>query len=192
MFSKNFFDWLAIVLPLGGIALSWWSFRFGEEGATPDALVDYFTTDIEAETLGRGIRYRARLSARMLFTAGALLLAAAVPMGAAGNHATDRINMFAISGYLILVFTAIYMGVSTIQILHARRRDAFGMYFTKDMTYLYDMKTTEQIYFRLNPMPLWSLPNRNWFRTRKMPDIHEVFQKAGRAQAHDDTQAGVS
>ena len=35
--SKDLYDALAFVLPLLGLGFSWWSFQFGEGGATPDS-----------------------------------------------------------------------------------------------------------------------------------------------------------
>jgi hypothetical protein len=32
----------------------------------------------------------------------------------------------------------------------------------------------------LNPMPPWSLPDRNWFASRKLPDINDVFAHAAK------------
>jgi hypothetical protein len=167
-----------------GIALSWWSFRFAEEGATPDTWTDFGSAiDIEQEGLQKGMRYRARLCARALFAGGALLLAAAVPMGAAASHVQDRVNLSAITGFAIIAFTVAYIVVQAAQIWKDRRRDAFGLYYTKDMFFLYDEKKTAELYYALNPMPFWSLPDRNWFASRKRPSIHEVFDKAAKKAA---------
>jgi hypothetical protein len=179
--SKELYDWLAALLPLAGIALSWWSFRFAEDGATPDTWTDFGSSiDIEQESLQKGMRYRARLCARALFAAGALLVAAAVPMGAATSHVQDRVNLSAITGFGIIAFSVGYIVLQAVKIWRARRSDAFQLYYTKDMFFLYDENKTASLYYALNPMPFWSLPDRNWFASRKRPNIDDVFAKAAK------------
>ncbi|HEV2740628.1 MAG TPA: hypothetical protein VGU66_18855 [Candidatus Elarobacter sp.] len=186
--SKDLYDWLAALLPLGGIALSWWSFRFAEDGATPDTWTDIGSSiDIEQESLQKGMRYRARLSARALFAAGALLVAAAVPMGAAATHVQERVNFSAIAGFLIIAFSAGYIVMQAIKIWRDRRRDAFGLYYSKDMFSWYDESKTAELYYALNPMPFWSLLDRNWFASRKRPNIDDVFANAAKTASPQDT-----
>jgi hypothetical protein len=173
------FEWLAGTLPLCGIALSWWSFRFAEEGATPDAPMEYGRyIDIVEQDLKRGMRDRARRCARMLFGAGALLLAAAVPMGAASAPLQGDVNLPAIGGFTIIACAAIYIVFEVLNLWKSRRDDAFNLYYSKDMFYLYDRNKTAQVYFDLNPMPVWSLLDRNWFLSRKLPDIDEIAARA--------------
>jgi hypothetical protein len=184
MQSQELFDLLAGVLPLGGIALSWWSFRFAEEGATPDAWPSLGTGfDFEQESLEKGLRHRARWSARVLFAAGALLLAAGVPMGSAGMHVQNQVNFPAIGAFAIVTLAILYGAVEASKIWRARRKDAFWLYYNKDMFFLYDEKKTAEIYYALNPMPFWSLPNRNWFASVKVPDIDVVARRAPKTQA---------
>jgi hypothetical protein len=192
--SKELFDWLAALLPLAGIGLSWWSFRFAEQGATPDSLSDPGSAiiDVEQEILQKGMRYRARWCARVLFAAGALLLAAAVPMGAAAAHLGDRVNLSAITGFAIIAFAGGYIGIQAIKLWKSRRRDAFGIYYSKDMFFLYDEKKTAKLYYALNPMRFWSLFDRNWFASRKLPDIHDVFAKAAKTPTTESPHVGSS
>jgi len=172
----------AFVLPLAGIAIGWWSFPWAEEGATPDSYGDNGSGfRAEEAQLQMGQRYRARWCARICFNAGALLLAAAVPMGAAASHARDQFNLSALSALLIVGFAAIYGAAQVFQLWKNRRRDAFSIYFDKTMFFLYRQKETERIYFRLNLMPIWSVLDRDWFEKRKLPSIDEVYAKASKS-----------
>jgi hypothetical protein len=181
--SEILLDALAFALPLGGIALSAWSFRFAEVGATPDEFPDSSGfLDAEDEML-RGQRFRARESARATFTSGAVLLAAAVPMGSANAHVHDAINLSALAGCALLALCGTY-GVSRIvRIWRLRRDDAFSIYFSKDMFFLNDREKTRALYMALNPMPLWTLPDRNWFSKRILPSIDVVYRKASKMPA---------
>lgn len=170
---------IAFVLPLAGIALSWWSFRWAEEGATPDTYGETWTNlQLEETQLQMGQRCRARWCARICFNDGALLLAASVPMGSAANH--GRLNLSAIAALLIITFAIVYALLQLWQIWERHRENAFDIYFDKDMSYLYDREKTRKIYFRLNPMPIWSLLDRNWFEKRKLPNIDEVYTTASK------------
>ncbi len=181
--SESLLNALAFVLPLAGIALSWWSFRWTEEGATPDSCgIEYFGFQGSDVGLQVGQRYRARWCARTCFNAGALLLAASVPMGTAGSHALDRINLSALSGLLIIGVTAIYAILQLLAIWRSRRSDAFGLYFSKEMFSLYDRDKTARIYFRENRMHVWSIVDRRWFEKRKLPNIDEVYLTASKAR----------
>lgn len=51
------------------------------------------------------------------------------------------------------------------------------------MFYVYDKEKTRKIYFRLNPMPIWTLLDRNWFEKRTLPSIDEVRATASMASA---------
>ncbi len=99
-------------------------------------------------------------------------------MGSAGNHAQDRFNVPAASAYAIVLIAAAYLIVETVRIWKARREDAFGIYFDAMMSFLYDSGATARLYFALNPMQLWTLPNRNWFVTRNIPRIDDVVAQA--------------
>jgi len=191
--SKELYDWLAGLLPLAGIALSWWSFGFAEEGATPDKWTDFGSSiDIEQEGLEKGMRYRARLCARALFATGALLLAAAVPIGAAASHVQDHINLSAVAGFVIIVFTGIYIVVEGAKIWQQRHGDAFNLYYSKDMFYMYDRDKTATLYYALNPMPFWSLFDRNWFASRRLPNINDVAAKAAKTPSRPQDVPPVS
>jgi len=178
--SEMLLDALAFALPLAGIALGAWSFRFAEVGATPDSFPDSSGSfDAEDEML-RGQRFRARESARATFICGALLLAAAVPMGSANAHVHDPINLSALAGYVLLALCGTY-GISRIlHVWHLRRDDAFNIYFSKDMFFLYDREKTRAIYMTLNPMPLWTLADSYWFSKRVLPSIDLVYRKASK------------
>lgn len=163
----------AFVLPLAGIALGWWSFRWSEEGVAPEICGDDTSTPSRSDELQlqRGQRFRARWCARICFNAGALLLAASVPLGSAAND--GRFNVSALAAFLIIAFAAVYAAWEVWKIWQNRRADAFNIYFSAMMTRLYDREKTKEIYFRLNPMPPWTLPDRNWFENRNRPDVRE-------------------
>ena len=181
MQSESLLNTIAFALPLSGIALGWWSFRWAEEGATPDSYGEAaFGFGRQYVKLHMGQRYRARCCARVCFNAGALLLAASVPMGAAANHARDHFNFSALSALFVVGLAAIYGASQAVDLWRNRRCDAFNIYFDKDMFFLYDRKLTERIYFRLNPMPVWSVADRNWFAKRKLPSIGEVYATASK------------
>lgn len=171
---------LGIAFPLLGVALSWWSFQWAEQGATPDSYYDPSpSTTIEKEILEHGIRDRARTCARLTFNIGALLVAAGVPMGAAAQHTHDAVNGFALSAYLLVVIAFIYCGRVIFELWNSRRANAFSWYYDNNMMpYSYDAEKTAKIFFRLNPMPIWSLIDRNWFQKLRTPDINEVFRLA--------------
>jgi hypothetical protein len=40
---------------------------------------------------------------------------------------------------------------------------------------LYEEDCTRRLYFKLNPMPIWTLLDRKWYEKRKQPDIQDVF-----------------
>jgi hypothetical protein len=175
------YEWLGALLPIAGIALGAWSFRFAEEGATPDGWTDFSPRfDVDQEMFEQGMRFRARWSARMLFNAGALCLTAAVPMGIAASQSATWVSLSALSAVAIVLFAMVYVVVQAVGIWKARRRDAFSIYYDKNMWQLYDETKTKDLYFRLNPMPLWSLLNRQWFSARKLPPIGEVYRVAAK------------
>ncbi len=182
MFFPSLLNLIAFILPLAGIALGWWSFRWAEEGATPDTYGNDTWTNLQLEEaqLYMGQRYRARWCARICFNAGALLLAASVPMGTAANHERGQFNLSAIAAFLIIVFAVAYTASQVWKIWQHRREDAFSIYFDKDMFRLYDKEKTQKIYFRLNPMPIRTLIDRNWFEKRKLPSIDEVYATASK------------
>ena len=182
MHSPSLLNVTAFILPLAGIGLSWWSFRWAEAGATPDTYDDGTWTNLQLDEaqLQMGQRYRARWCARVCFNAGALLFAASVPMGAAADHVRDQFNLSAFSALFIFAFAALYAASQVWQLWQHLREDAFSIYFDKDMFYLYDKEKTRQIYFRLNPMPIWTLLDRNWFEKRKSPSIDELCATASK------------
>jgi hypothetical protein len=94
-------------------------------------------------------------------------MAALYPMRPAGSYTTPWDTIYACKG--------------SVEIWTARRSDAFSIYFGKEMWPLYDKNITKQIYFSLNPMPIWSLPDREWFLKRTIPDIQDVYKKASKA-----------
>jgi hypothetical protein len=173
---------LGMAFPLLGVFLSWWSFKWAEEGATPDAYYDPSpVADIQQEILEHGIRDRARICARVTFNVGALLIAAGVPMGAATQHTRDAVNGFALSAYVLVLAALVYTARQIVLIWRSRRDNAFSWYYSNNtMPYLYDAEKTARIFFRLNPMPIWTLPDRKWFEKLRKPDIAEVFRLASK------------
>ena len=168
---------LAFALPLAGVALSWWSFRFAEEGAVPDNPWHIRKVVFGDEIpLKLGIRGRARACAALTFNVGAILLASAVPMGSASAHMHDPVNLLALAAYLMLGGCAIYALRSLTGIWRWRKQDAFNLYFSKEMWPLYEEDCTRRLYFKLNPMPIWTLLDRKWYEKRKQPDIQDVFR----------------
>lgn len=120
-----------------------------------------------------GQRYRARQSARMSFAAGALLLAAAVPMAQAPLHRSDDVNYYALCGYAIVAYCVVF-GVHSVRALWLQRRqDAFSIFWSKEMWSLYDEDGTRRLFFIANPMPIWTLPDKYWFtkQERLTPDV---------------------
>jgi hypothetical protein len=162
-----------VALPLAGILLGWWSYGFAEIGATPDTVpggVEYFD---ETQEMLKGQRYRGRQSARMTFAAGALLLAAAVPMAQAPLHRSDAVNYYALCGYAVVAYCVVF-GVYSVRALWLQcREDAFGIFWSKEMWNLYDEAGTRRLFFIANPMPIWTLPDRHWFTKQKRltPDV---------------------
>jgi hypothetical protein len=168
---------LAAALPLGAIALGWWSFRWQEKGATPDAWGVESIEGREEEMLAKGERYRDRWWARTTFNAGAMLLAASVPIGQATQH-TNYSWLIATGGYAIILWGVLYFALQTCNVWQSWREDAFDIYFEPMMWRLYDQSLTRQIYFRENQMPIWEMFDPNWAAKRKKPDIKEVYEKA--------------
>jgi hypothetical protein len=168
----------AALLPVAAIAMSWWSFKWGEAGATPHALPGASPEGREEVMLDRGERYRARLWSKACFNAGALLLVASVPFG----QANERAQYLALAGYAIVLFDIFYFVRQVCKIWQHWREDAFDIYFEPIMWQLYDRERTAAIYFRENPMPLWSLFDPDWAAKRKKPNIHEVAEKAPRTK----------
>lgn len=166
---------LGMGFALLGIVFSWWSFSFADNGATPDLWSSPTAFDFDQEAYDKGVRWRARESARVTFNIGALFLAASVPMGPAATHVADSLGPFVLAAGAMVIF-AILLGIfSMITIWKHRRADAFSLYFDcSKMNFLYDRSTTEALYFRLNPMPLWSLPDRKWRSKTQKPDIMDV------------------
>lgn len=173
---------LAALLPIGGIVMSWWSFRWGEAGATPDTWNGESPQGREAQMLEKGDRYRARWWAKVCFNAGALLLVASVPIGQANGQARYS-EILALSGYAIVLFDFVYFGLQARKIWQYWRQEAFDIYFEPMMWRLYDRERTAAIYFRDNPMRIWSLFDREWAAKRKKPNIHEVYEQAAIAHS---------
>jgi hypothetical protein len=173
---------LGIAFPLVGVALSWWSFKWAEEGATPDSYYDPSpSTSIEKEILQHGIRDRARMCARITFNAGALLIAAGVPMGSASQHTHDAINGFAIASYILVLAGFVYCVRQIGELWRSRRANAFSWYYDNNaMPYYYDAEKTAKIFFALNPLPIWTLPDRQWFDKLRKPDIQDVARLAAK------------
>jgi hypothetical protein len=176
---------LGMVFPLLGVALSWWSFRWAEDGATPDAYYDPTPeSSPENEILAHGIRERARMCARVTFALGALLIAAGVPMGAAAQHTRDSINGFALTAYALVLFGVAYCVRQIVAIWISRRASAFSWYYDNNaMPYQYDRDRTAKIFFALNPTPIWALPDRRWFDKLRKPNIDDVVRLASNPPA---------
>ena len=169
---------LSFILPLGGIALSCWSFSFAEAGATPDQFPGVNTYWDANEQVAMGQRFRARLSARAAFICGALLLAAAVPMGVASGHVSDPLNLSAAAGYLIILAAILYGLNEARRIWLTRRADAFRIYYDAEMERMYHEKPVRHLFFKLNRMPIWSLLDRRWFIKQRNPPIEDVVRIA--------------
>lgn len=173
---------LGMTFPLLGVALSWWSFRWAEDGATPDEYYDPSPNmDPAEDILEHGFRARARASARITFNMGALLIAAGVPMGAAAQHTRDPVNGFALTSYALVIFGVVYCARQIVALWRSRRANAFSWYYDNNMMpYLYDREKTAKLFFALNPMPLWALSDRKWSEKLRKPDIGEVFRLAAK------------
>lgn len=114
---------LAAALPLAGIALSWWSFKFAEVGSTPDRWPEQPSLmDLSAESLDRGARERARICARVTFNTGALCLASAVPLGNPGAHCTNGLTPLAFAGFAIVAISIGY-AVYELYLIWQNRRE---------------------------------------------------------------------
>lgn len=91
-----------MLIPLAAAALvvlsvlfGWWSFRFSEDGATPDdwrSLDPTLDMDLDTEMISMGGRARARLCARTLFGIAALCLIASIPLGYVDAHRTTEVT----------------------------------------------------------------------------------------------------
>ena len=182
MHGDVFVTGLGMAFPLLGVALTWWSFKWAEDGATPDAYYDPSPdTSIESEILEHGIRDRARVCARITFNMGALLIAAGVPMGAAAQHTHDSVNGFALTAYALVLFGLVYCIRQIVAIWRSRRDNAFSWYYANNtMPYYYDADKTAKIFFDLNKMPIWTLPDRTWFKKLRKPNIDDVFRLASK------------
>ena len=180
MHTEVFVTGLGMAFPLLGVVLSSWSFRWAEHGATPDSYYDPSPdTNLEKEILQHGIRERARMCARVTFNIGALLVAAGVPMGAASQHTRDVVNGFALTSYALVLLGSAYCLQQIVAIWRSRRENAFSWYYDNNaMPYYYDAKKTAKIFFALNPMPIWTLPDRRWFEKLRKPNIDDVFRLA--------------
>lgn len=173
---------LGFIAPLIGIWLGALSFGWAERGATPDDPFGGYGSNLDLEKimLLRGERFRARLWARMLFNVGALFLAAGVPLGNAGNHVNDRINLLAWSGYLIIACAVTYGIKQIYKIWQNLRDDAFNQYFNREMPRLYDAAKVRKMYFNLNRLPIWATFDAKWYSKIRLPDIHEVARVASK------------
>jgi hypothetical protein len=172
---------LGSVVTIVGIILGWWSFKFGEAGAVRDFDGGGVTWFDDKQHMLLGQRTRARDCARVTFVSASLSLIAGVLIGLAGASVTPHSDILAAVGYFALLGCLAYACKGSVEIWTARRSDAFSIYFGKEMWPLYDKNITKQIYFSLNPMPIWSLPDREWFLKRTIPDIQDVYKKASKA-----------
>ena len=174
---------LAVATPLVAIGLSWWSFIWAEDGATPDGYggFPWEAARFHAEEARQpGMRARSRMNARTCFDCGALLLAAGVPAGMiVGGAYSPTFWVWLLYG--VFVALAIFRGVLGIDaIWRHRREDAFNFWFSGDMYRLYDRDKARQLFERENPMPIWSIFNRRWSETIQNPDISEVLRVASK------------
>jgi hypothetical protein len=104
-------------------------------------------------------------------------------MGAAAQHTRDPVNGFALASYALALLGFIYCVRQLFKIWRSRRANAFSWYYDNNsMPYLYDTDKTAEIFFRLNPMPIWTLPDRRWFEKLRKPDIDEVFRLASKLE----------
>ena len=181
LFSEFALTIAGMAFPLMGVVLSWWSYRWNEEGATPDRYSDpgFGDSDFKSEMLEFGQRRRSRTCAKTAFNAGAFLLAAAVPMGAAVNHASDAINVYALSSYGVLAIAVVYAALQLRSVWLDRREHAFELYFYSDnmMQYLYNAAATRKLFFSLNPMPFWTLYDRRWYDKLRKPNVAQLTPK---------------
>jgi hypothetical protein len=66
----------------------------------------------------------------------------------------------------------------------SRRCSAFEVYFYGNnlMQYLYDANRTAELFYELNPLPMWSILDHNWYRRIVKPDINQVLERAPKPQ----------
>ncbi|MGC8486568.1 MAG: hypothetical protein ACP5O6_13195, partial [Candidatus Baltobacteraceae bacterium] len=149
---------VAVTTPLVAIGLSWRSFLWAEEGATPDGYggVPWEATIFQAEEARQpGMRARSRMNARTCFDCGALLLAAAVPAEMlVGGAYSPTFWVWLLYGVFV-ASTVVRAGCGVIAVWRHRREDAFNFWFSGDMNRLYDRDKAWQLFERENPMPIW-------------------------------------
>ncbi len=172
---------VAVATPLVAIGLSWWSFLWAEDGATPDGYggVPWEPTMFQAEEARQpGMRARSRMNARTCFDCGALLLAAAVPAGMLVGGAYSPNGWVWLLFATFVVLAASRAGCGIVAVWRHRREDAFNFWFSGDMNRLYDRDKARRLFERENLMPIWSIFNRRWSETLQNPDINEVLRVA--------------
>jgi hypothetical protein len=152
----------SLVYSLVGIALSIWSFNFGEAGAAPDRYASD-NIDLAQETLNRGSRFRSRWSANVLFKCGALMLMASVLMNFADGRRLGLISASAVLSYCLTVFTVYYLARTTRGLWLDRRENAFDAFYGRDVfPYHKDRDAVRVLFFRRNPMPYFSVFQRSF------------------------------
>jgi len=131
---------------------------------------------------------RSRIIAKMLFNDGGLCVAAAVPMGIVENHSLALISPPAIACYVML---GLAIGYSLNTIIHLWRDlqdDAFSSWFEgKKVGQFYKQRDAiAQLFFEMNPLPIWTLFSKTWRTTLKYPSAQEILDVENRANAAND------
>jgi hypothetical protein len=177
---------LAVVFPIIGIFLSRLSFAFAEEGAVPDRYSDpYGEADFADEIFEVGTRRRARLCAKTLFDAGALLVVAGILMGMADAHSLGLRSPFGLASFAVVAAAAAAVGNAIRSVWLDRRLSAFeGFYDGRRFNQWYKRRGAIRVlFFSMNPMPLFSVFQRDWRGSIVAPSVEQLNEANERVAA---------
>lgn len=156
----------------------WWSFRFQEEGATPDSpAADHdLDLDLPGMILRQGSRYRSRLFARLTFNVAALCLLASIPLGYTNEHAGGTVA-YVVVALGVILFAIAYAGRSLHSLLECLREDAFDSFYGGGkLGWIYPNEDGVRcLYFSINPLPFWTLFKRDWEDGLKHPTVEQLL-----------------
>lgn len=91
----------------------------------------------------------------------------------------EFIIMVALRYFVFLTFGLAVYGI--LAVWRSRQEDAFNFWFSGQMSRFYDPEKAKPLFVALNPMPIWSLFDRQWFENIRNPEIADVVKVASRS-----------
>jgi MFS family permease len=171
----------AAALVVLSVLFGWWSFRFSEDGATPDdwrSMDPTLDLNIDTEMIEMGGRARARLCARTLFGIAALCLIASIPLGYVDAHRTAVTPLMIGISAAVFVF-AVVTGIKlTLDLWRSRRESAFDSFYTGQKIWqnYRNEAAVRRLFFAMNPMPFFSIFKRDWAGGLRYPTAEELLE----------------